>query len=751
MIFIRNLIGNILKVLTFLFTKGNCCKAVLIFISFSSTAQTTIEYNLFINDTIVNYSGKSAKGIAVNGQIPAPTLEFTQGDTAVIYIHNLMEVETSIHWHGVILPNDQDGVPYLTTAPILPHSVFKYKFAITQNGTYWYHSHTNLQEQSGVYGALIFHKKSEQQIREYPLVLSDWTNEKPSEVLRSLRMASDWYAIKKHSTQNWGEAILSGHFKTKATQEWKRMFPMDVSDVYYNALLSNGQQDQKLEDLKAGDKIKLRIINGGASTYFWLNYGGGKITVVANDGNDVEPVEVDRLLIAVAETYDIIVTIPEDMSYEFKATAEDRTKSTSVWLGKGMKMPAPELPNLKYFAGMKMMNAMMNFDGSMKDMGMKMSNQVMDMNEVMYPEISGTDKIKKADKKTDAEKIDMEGMNMGTSNEKSEIVTLNYAMLKSPSKTTLPDAPIKNLTFRLTGNMNRYVWTINNIALSDTDKIMIQKGENVRIVLINESMMRHPMHLHGHDFRVLNGRGEYSPLKNMLDIMPMETDTIEFAARYDGDWFFHCHLLYHMMAGMGRVFSYQNSAPNIQVDTIRNSWNKFSRDDRMWHFSTTLSVHSQEVAPRLMLMNRKYIADAMGHINYDGDFESEITFSRYFGKNYYGKFFLGADLRKISEKHDMNMNSDDSNSDNRKVGIAGIQYLLPFFIQAELRVDHVGNIRFQVGRQDLALSSRLRAEGFWNTDKEYEIGLKYIVIKRLSISANYDSHFGGGAGLTFTY
>ena len=382
-------------------------------------------------------------------------------------------------------------------------------------------------------------------------------------------------------------------------------------------------------------------------------------------------------------------------------------------------------------------------------MGMKMSNQVMDMNEVMYPEISGYEKNETQESKKVEKGSNMDGMAMNHPDSKTELTTLNYSMLRSTSKTTLPDGPMKNLTFRLTGNMNRYIWTINNIALSDTDKIMIKKGENVRIVLINESMMRHPMHLHGHDFRVLNGQGEYAPLKNMLDIMPMETDTIEFAARYDGDWFFHCHLLYHMMAGMGRVFSYQNSAPNIQIDTIKNAWKKFSRDDRMWHFSTSISVHSQEVAPHFMLMNRKYLADAMGHINYDGDYESEITFAKYLGKNYYGKVFIGADLRMISDNHDGN--HEGGNSENVNVAVGGFQYLLPFFIQAELRVDHKGNIRFQVGRQDLALSSRLRADGYWNTDKEYQIGLKYIVVKRLSVSANYDSHFGGGGGITFTY
>ena len=212
--------------------------------------------------------------------------------------------------------------------------------------------------------------------------------------------ATDWYAIKKGSTQSYSEAIKEGYFKTKVTNEWKRMNAMDVSDVYYDKFLINGKNENEHPQFKAGDKVRLRIANGGASSYFWLTYSGGKITVVANDGNDVEPVEVDRLIIAVSETYDVIVTIPENMSYEFLATPEDRTKSASLWLGSGMKMPATPLPKLKYFEGMKMMNGMMKMNGDMDDMGMQMSNQTMDMNTVMYPEITGEEKPKRKKKST---------------------------------------------------------------------------------------------------------------------------------------------------------------------------------------------------------------------------------------------------------------------------------------------------------------------------------------------------------------
>ncbi|WP_379086531.1 multicopper oxidase domain-containing protein [Pedobacter sp. UC225_65] len=441
----------------------------------NSNPPRTVRYDLYIADTIVNFTGKPKRAIAVNGSIPMPTLTFTEGDTAEIYVHNNLNEETSLHWHGLFLPNKYDGVPNLTQMPIKPHTTHLYKFPIIQSGTHWYHSHTGLQEQIGMYGAMILNKRNELDMPTIPIVLSEWTDMNPKEVDRSLHNATDWFAIKKGTTQSYAEAIRSGDFKTKLTNEFKRMNAMDVSDVYYDRFLINGKEQLTTKPLKAGDKVRLRIANAGASTYFWLNYAGGKITVIANDGNDVEPVEVDRLIIAVSETYDVMVTIPENKSYEFLVTPEDRTKSASIWLGNGPKVQATPMPKLKYFEGMKMMNGMMAMNGDLIEMdGMQMQNQMMDMNTVMYPEISGDEQSKK---KKDNQK--MEGMDMPS--HQADIVTLNYDMLRAPQKTVLPQGPIKELKFDLTGNMNRYVWTLDNKTVSEADKILIKKGENVRI------------------------------------------------------------------------------------------------------------------------------------------------------------------------------------------------------------------------------------------------------------------------------
>jgi CopA family copper-resistance protein len=720
---------------------------LLVALDLTAFAQHAVRYDLYVSDTTVQYSDHQAEAIAINGHIPGPTLNFTEGDTADIYVHNLMDEETSIHWHGIILPNEQDGVPYLTTAPILPKSTHLYTFPIVQTGTYWYHSHAGFEEQMGLFGALILHKKQRDTTPEFPVVLSDWTNERPEEVMRTLAMANDWYAIEKGSTQSYGEALTGGYFGAKVEQEWLRMFPMDVSDVYYNAFLANGQIAQTLPSLKPGDRIRLRIINGSSSTYFWIQFSGGKLTVVANDGNDVVPLVVDRIIVGVAETYDVIVTIPDTMSYEFRATSEDRTNHTSLWLGSGAKMPAPTLPNLDYFEGMKMMNSMMTLDGTLNSMGMQMSNQEMDMNTVMYPELSGGTKETREHFQRKTSKLNT---HMNTSPGRS-FITLNYGMLKSPVSTTLPNAHVKVFHFTLTGNMNRFLWSINDKTLSEVDKIEIRRGENVRIVIDNQTMMRHPMHIHGHTFRLLNGHGDFDPLKNVLDIMPMETDSIEFAAQHYGDWFFHCHILYHMMSGMGRVFSYEEWFPNKELSGVKDAWQLFLDDDNKWQFSTFVGVQTNAIYPRAVIMNRDYVADATAAADYRRNVESDFRFGRLFGTRQFLEIYLGADFRSLKALHNISLDPVEYQIDNRTVATIGGEYVLPMFIRADLRLDHTGRARLQISRSDLDLTSRLRLDAMWNTDKEYGSRFNYIVTKRLCVTAGYDTHFGFGGGITFTY
>lgn len=736
---------------------------IILLFALNAAAQKVVRYDLYVRDTIVTFGDKPKRAIAVNGQIPMPTLTFTEGDIAEIYVHNELNEDTSLHWHGLFLPNKEDGVPNLTQMPIKPHTTHKYTFPIIQHGTHWYHSHTGLQEQIGMYGSFVMNKKSDDptfrkgidDLPTVPIILSEWTDMKPENVHRLLHNATDWFAIQKGTTQSYSEAIKAGHFKTKVTNEWKRMNAMDVSDVYYNKFLINGKNESQLSQFKAGDKVRLRISNGGASTYFWLNYAGGKITVVASDGNDVEPVEVDRLIVAVSETYDVVVTIPADKTaYEFLVTSEDRTKSASLYLGDGIKQLIAPLPKLKYFEGMKMMNGMMKMNGDLDDMGMQMSLNQMDMNVVMYPEITGNSQKSKGESQKNDEHANH---NQYDSNALSDITTLNYAMLKSPTKTTLPtDAPVKELRFELSGNMNRYVWSLDNKVVSEADKILIKKGENVRIVLFNGSMMRHPMHLHGHDFRVLNGKEAYAPLKNIIDIMPMETDTIEFNANVKGDWFFHCHILYHMMAGMGRVFSYENQEPNPLIPNPKLAQRKLFADDRAFHVMAENDFATNGNDGMLMIQNTRWSIGTewrLGYTNHHG-YETETHIGRYIGKMQWLMPFIGFDWRyRKMEMGEMeeNLFGQTNTKDNRAVFSAGVEYTLPMLIKAQAEVFTDGNFRLQFERMDIPVSKRLRMNLMWNTDKEYMAGLRYIVKRNFGITTHYDSDMGLGFGLSMNY
>jgi len=737
-----------------------------------SYAQKVVRYHLYVKDTLVNFTGKEKRAIAVNGQIPMPTLTFTEGDTAEIHVHNELKEKTSLHWHGVFLPNREDGVPYLTQMPIEPGETYIYRFPIIQHGTHWYHSHSGLQEQLGMYGSMILNKrvndptfrKGIDDLPTVPVVLSEWTDYNPNNVERMLHNASDWFAIKKGATQSYSEAIKDGHFKTKVKNEWKRMLAMDVSDVYYDRFLMNGKNQGTLSQFKTGDKVRLKISNGGASTNFWLTYAGGKITVVANDGNDVEPVEVDRLLIAVSETYDLVVSIPaENTAYEFLVTPEDRTKSASLYVGSGVKQLISPLPRLKYFEGMKMMNGMMKMNGDLDDMGMNMSLNQMDMNIVMYPEITGSGTKGKNEAKmegmdmTDQSDHGAHSGNQYNSNKLSDIVTLNYAMLKSPIKSSLPnDAPVKELRFELTGNMNRYVWSLDNKVVSEADKIMIKKGENVRIIMYNNSMMRHPMHLHGHDFRLINGKGEYAPLKNIVDIMPMETDTLEFNANVYGDWFFHCHILYHMMSGMGRVISYENQPKNPLIKNPQHAQRKLFSDDRHFHVMAENDFATNGNDGMLMIQNTRWSIGSEWRLGYNDmhGYETETHIGRYIGKMQWLMPFIGFDwrYRKMGiDEREENLFGQRNSKDNRTQFSLGVAYTLPMLFILETEVFHDGNVRIQLMREDIPVTKRARMALMVNSDKEYMIGMRYILAKNIGIRAHYDSDMGFGVGVNLNY
>jgi len=312
-----------------------------------------VEYNLTISQQNINITGIPVSAMTVNGAIPGPTLQFKDGDKARIHVHNKMDVETSIHWHGLLVPPGMDGVPFISFPPIAPNTIFTYEFPIRQSGTYWYHSHTNLQEQSGVYGSIVIEPKQNklQVDQDHVVLLSDWTDENPHTVNRTLKRGSEWYAIQKGSGQSIFGAMRLGMFGDYFKRELQRMPPMDIADVAYDRFLANGKPATTLH-AKPGDTVRLRIIDGSATTYFHLEYAGGPMTVISADGIDVEPVKENRFLIGVAETYDVLVHVPESGAYEFRATAHDGSGYASVMIGSGKQYPAQDVPRPNLYHNM---------------------------------------------------------------------------------------------------------------------------------------------------------------------------------------------------------------------------------------------------------------------------------------------------------------------------------------------------------------------------------------------------------------
>lgn len=698
-----------------------------------------VEYHLNVTDTMVTFAkGKLKPAIAINGTIPAPTLYFTEGDTAVIHVRNLMQVETSIHWHGLLLPNVADGVPYLTTPPIEAGSTYTFSFPVIQNGTYWYHSHTGLQEQVGLYGPIVIYKKNMQTEKEKVILFSDWTNESMATVVRSLKANYEWYGIKRGSVQSWGEALVKGYLGDKAKQEWSRMPPMDVSDVYYNAFLANGKQTTEYPEFKPGETIRVRMINGGAGTYFWVQFAGGPMTIIAADGKDVKPVKVDKIDFPIAETYDVLITIPANGAYELRATAADISGHSSVYFGSGKKVMAPGLPRLNYFGMLRERNKMdmsrSGKDGSMPGMDMQQKDTTQ--------KINGMDMGAKKES-TSMPGMDMPGMNMG--NEKTTGV-LTYNMLRSVAPTAFDKKlPVREIPLSLTGNMLRYIWSFDDKPLSKSDKILIKKGEVVRFKMFNNTMMRHPMHLHGHFFRLINAQGAYAPLKHTFDIQPMETVTIEFLANEEQDWFFHCHILYHMATGMARIVSYEGSEQN---EFAKTGYKTLKKEDNFISHWFDFSALSNGAWLEAFISNNKNQFRFDGRVNWKGDYETESHLLRFLDKRDYLAAFIGFDYRL---NKGVTKNPQSNTKNNRRVFEAGLLYLMPFFIETELRVDQTGRFRAQLQRRDMPITTRLFFDGRVNTDKEYTVGLRYFISRTFSISTLYDSDYGAGAGISIRY
>ena len=751
------------------------------------------EYDLTIEENEMTLAGVTAKGMTINGGIPGPVLEFNEGDLAIINVTNKMDEETSVHWHGLILPNFYDGVPYLTTPPIKPGTTFQYRIPINQSGTYWYHSHTMLQEQSGVYGSIVIQPKEKtlDYDKDLVVVLSDWTNEDPMNVLRNLKRRNEWYQVKKGTAVPLSRVIKEGALGAQFKFWRDRMEGADIADIYYPAFLSNGKSLAEYPEFKPGEKVRLRFINASASTYYWVDFGGGNPLLVASDGVDVQPVSKSRFLFGIAETYDVIVTIPEG-TIEITATAQDGSGHTSIQLGSGtlypakridrpdkvemmkqmakmdMKMGAPAMVGnkkkktpeyLKENYGMKMDMK----DGQMKMvMRDKMSMKDGKMNDQMDMKMDDTMGMKKdkmqmnqagdSDKMSDHMQHDMSKMQKDTSSFDYETrkTYFNYDFLKAKENTAFKDdLPVNELLLNLTGNMERYVWSMNGVPLSETDKINIKGGEVTRITLNNLTMMHHPMHLHGHYFRVINENGERSPLKHTVNVPPMQKVVIEFYNEEYGDWFFHCHVLYHMMGGMARVFSYDTPRDERMKDYPVQ---KLINETDHYYSWGLLRAGSNFNELFLMSSNIRNGFGLRAEFDYDKNLEAEVNYDRYL--NDWVRLYVG-----VNTETEIPNSFDEFNT----VGLVGVKYFTPYRFNVDVSMDHQLRPRIRLDREILIFPRiflegeyEYRADFGWVNDignSSYEsetqwlVGLSYILSRNFSIQANYNNRYGWGGGL----
>lgn len=540
--------------------------------------------NLIVGYKNVHYAGKTVRAIAVNNQIPAPTLHFKKGDEVTINVYNNLHEETAIHWHGLLVPWQMDGVLGVTQHGIQPGKIFKYQFKLMQSGTYWYHSHAGLQEQQGLYGAFIIDPPTPPAYKynkDYVIVLSDWSNTNPEQILSNLKKDGDYYSPRFPLQPSLAKFI---HDYRKADQierknlidDYKMMQQMrmsiyDINDVAYDAFLLNGQTKNNpwTATVKKGDTVRLRFIGASSETIFHVKIPNATMQMVHIEGNNIKPYAVDDFTIAPGETYDVLVTINKDTPYIIYAESLDKvgaaygalTTHPQQFINYNAVTPFPEpLPvtrqmmtnmmqempsmSMPMTPNMNMSSMSMQHDHSMMNMHdnkMKMDHaHSSSMQMPTEPSIFG-DKLLPYNEMQDG------GLTFGT----------KYQNLSANVITNNPNKPIAGvIQMELFGYMNHFIWMINGLTEYQAKPIPLEPGKRYRIIFTNNSMMRHPMHIHGHWFILRNGHDVYDPLLHTIEVAPGSKVVVDVDTDASGQWFFHCHMLYHMASGMSRVFQY---------------------------------------------------------------------------------------------------------------------------------------------------------------------------------------------------
>ena len=554
------------------------------------------EYDLTIAEQTVNITGKPLKRITVNGKFVAPLLEFEEGDEAIIRVHNkLKNQDSSIHWHGLILPGIMDGVPGFNQFDgIAPNKTYEYKFKVRQNGTYWYHSHSKGQEQDGLYGPLVIYPKNkvplspeEKADKDYVVLLSDFHNSTSGQIMKNLKKEADYYQNRRETVFDVLKQVkrngLKATWQDRSMWNQMRMLKTDMSDVTNYTFLMNGKTPAQnwTGNFKAGEKVRLRFINASAMSLFDVRIPNLKMTVVSADGQPVKPVPVDEFRIGTAETYDVIVE-PKQANYQIEAESIDRSGSSVGTLHdentkkkKNIVMPQPRPRSLLTMEDMGMgheMSSMAGMDhdmssmtGSSKDQSMSGMNHDMSSMKGMDHDMSSmTGGSKDQSMSGMNHDMQMTTSNASTQEKNSDVVygwanastpaglkALQYSDLQSLNPQPDTRAPEREMEIRLGGNMERYIWTINGKKFNETEPFKVKYGERIRLKFVNDSMMAHPMHLHGMFMQLENGQDPKNmPNKHTVIVPPGKTITTLLTADELGEWAIHCHLLYHMSAGM---------------------------------------------------------------------------------------------------------------------------------------------------------------------------------------------------------
>jgi len=527
-------------------------------------------FNLDIDYQMVNFTGHSRIATTVNGSLPAPLLRWKQGEKVSLKVTNHLAHDSSIHWHGMILPSNMDGVPGLSFAGIKPGSTFEYQFDVQQSGTYWYHSHSGFQEQTGIYGAIIIDPADVDPVecdRDYVVILSDWTDEDPADVYAKLKKQSHYYNRQERTAADtWNEIKEKGLSQTwRERKMWNqmRMSDRDISDVTgttYTFLMNGKTPEQGWTALfNKGEKVRLRFINAAAMTLFDVRIPNVKMTVVAADGQNIEPVTIDDFRIGVAETYDVIVEPEADKAHTIIAQAIDRTGFAYGVLTPDINMKS-ELPELDPSPILTMADMGMNHgvmtDMPMMDHSMHMATaSQMGTGKAGYgsnmPILHNESELgPHVDMRAvmPSYKLDDPGIGLRDHAEKYGRKVLTYADLHNLYPSSELRQPDREIQLHLTGNMSRYMWSINGVKYADAEPIILKYGERVRFTLVNDTMMNHPMHLHGMWSELETGDGERIPRKHTVIVQPGSKVSYLVTADARGRWAYHCHLMFHMMS-----------------------------------------------------------------------------------------------------------------------------------------------------------------------------------------------------------